>query len=163
MAANELIHPEDTALVEKKVTELGNSILSRSDTDRKTAKDIYDLIRVEIAKIDSDYQHAKDIYDTAFNLIQQEDSEQIKSVMLCKLGRPPFKKSIVGYIEQLNRALEMSIKSSDSVVDLMNAVARVVASKRIDIENVNIDNRSLLLDEVIREEQEQKILNNNKG
>jgi len=163
MPSNELIVPEDTALIEKKVTELGNSIISRSDADRQTAKDIYNLIRDEIAKVEDDYQRAKDVYDTAFRTISQEENEQIKTVMLCKLGKPPYKKSIVGYLEQLNRALEMSIKSSDSVVDLMTTIARAATAKRVDIENVNIDNRALLLDEVIREEEEAKRLNNNKG
>lgn len=163
MASNELIMPEkslatadDRAVIEQKINELSNTILGRSTQDRQTAKDVYEFIRTEIDRIQEDYEQAKHIYDSAFQAIQGEENDQIRGVMLCKLGKPPRKQNIVNYIEQMNRAVENSIKSSDSIVNLLNVVAKANAPK-VKIDKIEVDNRSLLLDQVIREEEEEKL------
>ena len=154
MASNELLPPQKNEITQK-TEELASSIVDRANTDRDTAKQIYDFIMSQINKMESDYQTAKDAYDTAFRAIASEENEQIKAVMLCKLGKPPRKHSIVSYIEQLNRSLEMSIKSTADVSELLQTIIKS-QTKKVDVEEVNIDNRTVLLDEIIKEEEAKK-------
>jgi len=155
---NAIATQDDKAVIEQKITELGNAIVNRANQDRQTTKDIYEFIRSEIATIEEDYEKAKHIYNSAFEAIQGEPNDQIRSVMLCKLGKPPRKQNIVHYIEQMNKAVENSIKSSDSIVNLLNTVARANTTK-VKIDKVEVNNRSLLLDQIIREEEEEKLNN----
>jgi len=167
MASNELITPtnalttqDDRAMIEQKITELGNVIMGRANQDRQTAKDIYDFIRNEVDKISEDYERAKHIYNSAFEAIQGEPNDQIRGVMLCKLGKPPRKQNIVSYIEQMNKAVENSIKSSDNIVNLLNTITKANAAPKIKIDKVEVDNRALLLDQIIKEEEDSKLNNN---
>jgi len=145
MPANELITP-----IDPKLMELSNSIVVKANLDRDTAKEVYAFLRSEIDKMMADYQFAKDIYDSAFNTIQSEENPQYKNVMMCKLGKPPRRPNVVGYVEQMNRAIENSIKAGDNVVQLLNIISRN-NTKKVNVEEMNIDNRSVLLDEIIAE------------
>jgi hypothetical protein len=58
----------------------------------------------------------------------------------------------VSYIEQLNKALEMSISSSDNIVNLMNALTKMRSVKNVNIEQN--DNRQLILEEVVQDKKE---------
>ena len=144
MPSNELINP-----VEHKEIELANSIIKKANLDRDTAKEVYQFVKKEIDTMLAEYKFAKDIYDSMFNTIQSEENQQYKNVMMCKLGKPPRRPNIVAYVEQMNKALENSIKSGENVVDLLNIISRSTA-KKVQIDELNIDNRSMLLDEIIR-------------
>jgi hypothetical protein len=78
-----------------------------------------------------------------------EENIQYRNVMMCKLGKPPRRPNVVAYVEQMNHALENSIKSSDNTVQLLNIISRST-TKKVQIDELNIDNRSMLLDEIIR-------------
>jgi len=156
---NALTTQDDKAIIEQKITELGNAIMGRANQDRQTAKDIYEFIRNEISQIEEDYDKAKHIYNSAFEAMQGEPNDQIRGVMLCKLGKPPRKQNIVHYIEQMNKAVENSIKSSDNIVNLLNVITKANATPKVKIDKVEVNNRSLLLDQIIKEEEEEKLNN----
>ena len=147
MASNELIAPE-TAIADPKTMELINSVVTKANLDRNTAKEVYDFVKNEIDTMLNEYQCAKDVYDSMFNTIQTEENLQYKNVMMCKLGKPPRRPNVVGYIEQLNKSLELSIKSGENIVQMLNIISKSNTSK-INVEEVNIDNRALLLDQII--------------
>jgi len=153
MPSNELISP-----VDQKAIELAGSIVSKANLDRDTAKEVYTFVKKEIDTMLSEYQFAKDIYDSMFNTIQSEDNVQYKNVMMCKLGKPPRRPNIVAYVEQMNRALEMSIKTTTNITDLLNIISRG-NTKRVNVEEMNIDNRAMLLEEIIAEKKSRGVYN----
>jgi hypothetical protein len=138
-------------LANKRLEELSNSIIIRANDDRNTAKQIHDLIKEEIRLVEQDYKVQKESWDNLFKEAQNETDSEKKRELLKTLGRPPYKKSIVSYVEQLNRALEMSIRSSDNIVGLLSAVLKARTVKN-NVQIDNIDNRSLILEEIIEEE-----------
>jgi len=146
----ELITPQNQLVeYDKKFVDLVNSVVVKANLDRQTAADLYAFIKKEIDVILADYLRTKDIYDSMFNTIQSEENVQYKNVMMCKLGKPPRRPNIVAYLEQLNKTIENSIKSTMSITDLLNIISRSTA-KKVNVEEINIDNRSMLLDEIIR-------------
>jgi predicted RND superfamily exporter protein len=150
MPSNELIIPNTTEIADPKTTELIDSVVLKANLDRDTAKEVYNFVKKEIDTMMNDYQFAKDCYDSAYNTIQQEENTQYKNIMMCKLGKPPRRPNIVAYVEQMNRALEMSIKSGENVVSLLNIISRA-NNKKVNVEEINIDNRAMLLEEIIEE------------
>lgn len=146
----ELITPKNELVeYDKKFADLVNSVVAKANLDRQTAADLYAFIKKEIDTILADYLRTKDIYDSMFNTIQSEENVQYKNVMMCKLGKPPRRPNIVAYLEQLNKTIENSIKSGEGILDLLNIISRANV-KKVNVEELNIDNRSVLLDEIIR-------------
>jgi hypothetical protein len=141
--------------VSKKLEELSGSIISRADEDRTTAKQIYDLIQAEIAKVQAEFTLALTTWEAAYEVAIKEPDPKVRTDLLKAIGRRPYKKPIVDYIEQLNKSLEMSIRSSDSVVNLLATLAKASTVKN-NIKEVNIDNRAMILEEIIAEEEARK-------
>lgn len=164
MPSNELITKTDNSVFDSRTNEMINSVVAKANLDRNTAREVYDFVKNEIDTMLNDYKMAKDIYDSMFNTIQAEESPQYKNVMLCKLGKPPRRPNIVNYIEQMNKALEMSIKSGDNIVNLLNIISKA-STKKVQIDEVNIDNRSLILEEIIAAEkaEEEKLKEQTNG
>ena len=150
MAANELIAP-----INHKEVELANSIIKKANLDRDTAKEVYTFVKKEIDTMLGDYLRAKDLYDSMFNTIMSEENIQYRNVMMCKLGKPPRRPNVVMYVSEMNKAVENSIKSTGSITDLLNIISRS-NTKKVNVEEINIDNRSMLLDEIIRSKNEHK-------
>ena len=146
---------QQIAAVSQKLEGLSNSIITRADEDRVTAKQIYDLIQTEISKIEGEYTTALKTWEAAYEVAIKEPDPKVRADLLKAIGRRPYKKAIVDYIEQLNKALEMSIRSSDSVVNLLSTLAKASTVKN-NIKEVNIDNRALILEEIIAEEKERE-------
>jgi len=147
--ANELISPESKELsTDSKTDLLINSVVDKANLDRDTAREVYDFVKKEIDTMISEYQANKDLYDSMFNTIQAEENPQYKNIMMCKLGKPPRRPNVVMYIGEMNKALENSIKSGENVVSLLNIISRA-NTKKVNVEEINIDNRSLLLDQII--------------
>jgi len=153
MPSNELINP-----VDQKAVELATSIVAKANLDRDTAKEVFTFVKKEIDTMLNEYQFAKDMYDSMFNTIQAEENTQYKNIMMCKLGKPPRRPNIVAYVEQMNRALEMSIKSGENVVSLLNIISRA-NNKKVNVEEINIDNRAMLLEEIIAEKKAKGVYN----
>ena len=153
MPSNELISP-----IDQKAIELAGSIVSKANLDRDTAKEVYTFVKKEIDTMLSEYQFAKDIYNSMFNTIQSEDNVQYKNVMMCKLGKPPRRPNIVAYVEQMNSALANSIKSTDAITNLLNIISRA-NNKKVNVEEINIDNRAMLLEEIIAEKKSRGVYN----
>jgi len=138
--------------------ELTNSIILKANLDRDTAKEVYDFVKKEIDTMLSEYQFAKDMYDSMFNTIQSEENVQYKNVMMCKLGKPPRRPNIVMYVGEMNKALELSIKSGEHAVNLLNIISRA-SNKKVQIDELNIDNRAMLLEEIIAEKKAKGVYN----
>jgi len=158
---NELIEQDNSGLVEqqfqminKKLDELGSTIVARSNDDRDTAKSLYKYVQTEIQRMEAEYETRKTVWYELYHEAMNTEDKAMKTELLIKLGKPPFRREIdlVSYIEQLNKALEMSISSSDNIVNLMNALTKMRSVKNVNIEQN--DNRQLILEEVVQDKKE---------
>lgn len=148
-------------LLNQKLDELGKSIVDKSNDDRDSAKSLYKYIQTEIQRMEADYETRKTAWYELYHEAIQIQDNNLKAVALEKLGKPPFRREIdlVSYIEQLNKALEMSIKSSDNIVNLLNALTKLRSVKNVNVDvDKYEDNRQLILEEIVQDDKE--ILNN---
>jgi len=119
--------------VDSKIIQLANEMIKASLDDKKKAEETFTYIK------------------TLINNVEEENKKVEEEIQLAKLeDRKPdrvYKRSITGLLEQLNKSLEISISSTEKLVDLANICTKL---KSINSKNDKGDGglRSQLLKEI---------------
>ena len=97
--------------VDTKIMQLANEMIKASLDDKKKAEETFTYIKTLINNVEEE------------NKKVEEEIQQAKSE-----GRKPdrvYKRSVTGLLEQLNRSLDISISSTEKLVDLANICTKL--------------------------------------
>lgn len=118
--------PEEIKLpvLEMRMNKLGDTLLSNATNDREEARKIKQFIEQEISEIKAEYEQACTEYRSKIQTAEAIEDPFVRKDALSKIWKPK-RPNITLLISEMNKALEVSINSSDNIVKLLDVLAKV--------------------------------------
>jgi hypothetical protein len=143
---NEIIQYEaekiELPVLESKINGIGSSVMTSYREDRDEAEKIKTLIYQEIENIKTEYESDLKRYEDQYSMIWEEEDPEVRRELLkyCKRPRRP---AVTYLIAELNRALEITVSSSDNIVKLVDILAKIkiAKSKSDEFDEINMSSK----------------------
>ena len=130
---NEIIQyePEKIQLpiLENKIIEVGSLLINHSAHNRDEGRRIRDLIYNEIAELKQEHEKDLEEYRVKYDSIMAIEDCKLRFETLKYLPKPR-RPAITFLLAELNRALEVTVISSDNIVKFVDALAKIKAAKK---------------------------------
>ena len=131
------LEPQQNNEFNEKIAILANNLLRTSQDDRGRALRLYNYIDTLVKQIENDNLSFDEIKIKLFEEAEKTglSKEQLRELAQL-IGR---KKNPASLLEQMNRTLELSIKSSDNLVKLTDILTKLKTASGKVITNINFE------------------------